>query len=29
MQDRHNELYTAAGSDFLNKAYKADTVGTY
>ena len=29
MQDRHNELYTAAGSNFLNKAYKADTVGTY
>lgn len=29
MQDKHNELYKAAGSDFLNKAYRSDAVGTY
>lgn len=29
MQDRHSELYRAAGDNFYNKAYKDANVGTY
>ena len=29
MQDKHSSIYNAAGENFLNKAYKSDTVGEY
>lgn len=29
MQDKHSSIYSAAGENFLNKAYKSDTVGEY
>lgn len=29
MQDRHNEIYKAAGNDWQNTAYKNDIVGNY